>query len=39
MLDKLKPGLNPISISTSCDFEQTIIKSNKTNYPNAEVKG
>jgi len=37
MLDKLKPGLNPTSIS--CDFEQAIIKSIKTNYPNAEING
>lgn len=37
MLNQLKPGLNPTSIS--CDFEQAILKSIKAEYPNAEIDG
>ncbi|KAE9525972.1 hypothetical protein AGLY_013914 [Aphis glycines] len=37
MLNRLKPGLNPTSIS--CDFEQAILKYIKTEYPNAEIDG
>ncbi|CAI6376617.1 unnamed protein product [Macrosiphum euphorbiae] len=37
MLNQLKPGLNPTSIS--CDFEQAILKSIKTEYPNTEIYG
>lgn len=36
VINKCVSGLNPTSIS--CDFEQAIIKSNKTNYPNTEIK-
>ena len=37
MLNQLKLGLNPTSIS--CDFGQAILKSIKTDYPNAEIYG
>jgi len=37
MLNQLKPGLNPTSIS--CDFEQAILKSIKTEYPNTGIYG
>lgn len=35
MLNQLKPGLNPTSIS--CDFEQAILKSIKTEFPSTEI--
>ncbi|KAL4120030.1 hypothetical protein QTP88_012776 [Uroleucon formosanum] len=37
MLNQLKSGLNPTSIF--CDFEQAILKSIKTEYPNTEIYG
>lgn len=37
MLNQLKPGLNPTSIS--CDFEQAFIKSIKAEYPETKIDG